>query len=400
MLKPPLKILVGALFAACACSSFAFDVTAQSAVIMDAGSGKILWSKDPDTARYPASTTKIMTAMLLIEHCQPDEVITAPEGVDKVTGSSLHLVPGEQITASEILYGIMLRSANDACVAVATHVSGSVPAFVELMNARAKEIGCTNTHFNNPNGLNDDLHMISARDLALIAREAMKYPRFREVVSQRKHELIRSVNTQDRFLENHNKYLAADPTADGIKTGWTVPAGQCYVGSATRNGYRVITVVLKSDNWKTDHTQMLDYAFSNCEHKVVAEPGTSYGVAKISDGITDKVQLTVPAEVQQAYFKDAPADAQIVTQIYPNVKAPVTAGQQLGTVTFTDPQGWQETEPLVAVTAVPKGEKKPMTGVFLFAGGIGSGAYLLKRKNRRKPVYGKYVQKRQVKAKA
>src|SRR5947209_8040193 len=262
------KALVGAITLFCAVFSFAtpqLDVSASSAIVMDAQSGKVLWSKDPNTPRFPASTTKIMTAMLLIERCLPTDVITAPPGVDKVEGASLHLVPGEQLTAQEMLYGILLRSANDGCVAVAYHISGSVPAFVQLMNQRARELGCKNTHFDNPNGLNDDEHTISAMDLAIIARAAMQYPAFREAAGSRKHTLQRTVNTQDRFLTNHNKYLEMDSTADGIKTGWTRPAGHCYVGSATRNGYRVITVLLHSADWKQDHPKMLDWAFANHE---------------------------------------------------------------------------------------------------------------------------------------
>ncbi len=253
MLVSTRKALTGAIALFCTAIGLASPpppVTADSAIILDAQSGKVLWGKDMETARFPASTTKIMTALLLIEHCRPDEVITAPPGVDKVEGASLHLVPGEQVTAGEMLYALLLRSANDACVAVADHISGSVPAFCQLMNQRAVQIGCTNTHFDNPNGLNDDKHTISAHDLALVARTAMQYQEFRAVVGIRKHVILRSINQQDRTLVSKNKYLSMDPTADGIKTGWTREAGQCYVGSATRNGYRIITVMLHGTDWK------------------------------------------------------------------------------------------------------------------------------------------------------
>src|SRR5580704_7917858 len=167
------------------------DVTAPSAIVISAETGQVLWSKDADTPRYPASTTKIMTALLLIERCKPDEIITAPKGIKTVGESSMHLEEGEQITAHDMLYALLLRSANDGCVAVADHISGSVPAFVAMMNARALELGCTHTHFDNPNGLNDTKHWTTAHDLALIAREAMTHPEFRDAAKTKKYQIHR-----------------------------------------------------------------------------------------------------------------------------------------------------------------------------------------------------------------
>ena len=194
---------------------FAMDISAKSAIIIDAGSGKVLWERDADVLRYPASTTKIMTGMLLLERCLPDDLITAPVGIDKVPPSSMHLKPNEQVSAKDMLYALMLRSANDGAVAVADHVSGSIPAFAELMNERAREIGCRSTHFHNPNGLNDPEHVTTARDLAMIAREAMKYEAFREVVRTRKYQIQRTINQKDLFMVTRNRWLYKDSTADG-----------------------------------------------------------------------------------------------------------------------------------------------------------------------------------------
>jgi D-alanyl-D-alanine carboxypeptidase (penicillin-binding protein 5/6) len=401
MPKQTIKALMGAIALCCAALAKAtppLEVSADSAVILDAQTGKVLWAKDPNTPRYPASTTKIMTAMLLIERCLPTDVITAPPGVDKVEGASLHLTPGEQLTAQEMLYGILLRSANDGCVAVATHISGSVKAFAQLMNERAREIGCKNTHFDNPNGLNDDNHTISAYDLGLVAREAMKYQAFRDVVRVRRHELVRSVNTQDRFLLSKNKYLSMDSTADGIKTGWTRPAGQCYVGSATRNGYRVITVVLHSNNWKDDHTRMLDWAFANHDRKLIVRAGVAIGEVKVEGGADSKLSASVSEDIYHIFEKDHPSEATVTAQLNPEVQAPIAKGQQVGTLLLSDPDGWQETVPLIASEAVPRAASfmgMSHTNFFLFIGAIGSGAFMFKRRSRRPATYAKTLRRKQ-----
>ena len=369
--------------AAAAQTSENFTITADSGVIMDAQTGKVIWAKDADTPRYPASCTKIMTALLLIERTLPSDVITAPPGVDKIEGASLHLVPGEQLTAGEMLYGILLRSANDGCVAVADFISGSVPEFSKLMNERAKELGCTNTHFDNPNGLNDDNHTISAHDLALIAREAMKYPAFRDVVGVRRHELVRSINTQDRFLISKNRYLDMDPTADGIKTGWTREAGQCYVGSATRNGYRVITVMLHATNWRADNKAMLDWAFSNCDRQLVAKAGNALGTIKVVGGTADETQATVAEDLYHVSLKDHPTTASLHAEMNAEIQAPIAQGQTIGTLVLSDADGWEQRVPLVATQAVPRGTGLMGIGfmsAFLFVGLMGSGAYFLKRR--------------------
>src|SRR5688572_28414556 len=161
-------------------------VSALSAIIVDERTGKVLWSKNPDAPRYPASTTKIMTAMLLIELCRPNEFITAPADVEKVTEASLNLKPGEKISVKDMVYALMIRSANDGAYSVARHISGSVESFAELMNSRAFELGCTGTSLKNPHGLNNKDHVTTARDLAIMARAAMKYPEFRQAVNSRK----------------------------------------------------------------------------------------------------------------------------------------------------------------------------------------------------------------------
>ncbi|MCW5943023.1 MAG: D-alanyl-D-alanine carboxypeptidase [Fimbriimonadaceae bacterium] len=255
-------------------------VTAQSAIAIDAESGRVLWEKDADTIRYPASTTKILTALLVLERLPLDEVLTAPKEVEGVGGSSLYMLPGERLTVRDALYAILLRSANDVCVTVACRISGSVDKFAELMNERAKSIGCEHTHFHNPHGLNDAEHTTTARDLALIAREAMKHPLFAKIVRTPKFEISRPTVPQDQVLVSKNKWIRDDPTADGIKTGYTEPAGKCFVGSATREGFRVITVVLKSENWEVDTANLMAWTYARHERRALVQAGDPLGSAQ------------------------------------------------------------------------------------------------------------------------
>ncbi|HXH60425.1 MAG TPA: D-alanyl-D-alanine carboxypeptidase family protein, partial [Fimbriimonadaceae bacterium] len=243
------------------CAFARLVVTAESAIVIAARSGKVLYEKDADAKRYPASTTKIMTALLLAERVDPDTIITAPDDVESVGGSSLHLRPGEKVSAGDLLLAILLRSANDAAYTVALYMGGSVENFAKMMNDRAKEIGCTNTHFVNPHGLHDPDHYTTARDLAKIARVAMQNKRFAKAAGSISKTISRSDDEEDVVIKTHNKFLETRPDATGVKTGWTVPAGRCFVGSAERDGLSVITVVLKSDDWLDDSDVLADWAF-------------------------------------------------------------------------------------------------------------------------------------------
>lgn len=365
------------------------NVTAAGAVIIDADTGKVLWSKDPDTMRCPASTTKIMTALLLLEHCRPEEIITAPSDVNNVGEASLHLQPGEKVTAQEMLYALMLRSANDGCYAVAIHIAGSVPAFAKMMNERAKQIGCSHTHFCNPNGLPNPQHKISPRDLAMIAREAMKRGDFEEVVRQQKHTIARSTNQTDLLLKNRNKYLAMDPTADGIKTGWTIAAGHCYVGSATRDGYRLITVVMKSSDWVTDHKNMLGWAYKFHERRLIAKRGIEIGQLPIKGGLDATIPVGPKNDVYCVVRKHAPPIVE--PQIAPGteVQAPILVGDQVGFAVTQDDTGKPIKIPLVAMADVAvrpmqAGQSLSVVASTMgFVALMGGGALFMRRRSKR-----------------
>lgn len=321
------------------------EVSAKSAVLMDAENGRVLWCKDPDTPRYPASTTKIMTALLLIERAKLDDVIVGPPGIDKVGEASMHMKVGEKVPARDMLYAMMLRSANDGCVAVATHVAGSVPAFVSLMNERAKACGATHTRFNNPNGLNDPFHTTTARDLALIGREAMRNPVFREVVRTPKYQIRRTINVKDKWMKTRNKWLRKDPTADGIKTGYTVPAGHCYVGSATRQGFRLITVVLDSDHWQKDHQNLLKWGYDRFVRSAKLEPNRSVGEQRVGD------QIVAVAPVSPLYVlkRKHTYDPTPTFEPDPSLPKEIKPGDKIGKIVLRDDSGFQAEQIAVAV---------------------------------------------------
>ncbi len=365
-------------------------VSAESAVVMDAQSGKVLWAKDQDTPRFPASTSKIMTALLLIERCRPEEMITAPDDVENVKEASLHLKPGEQLSAQDMLYAILLRSANDACYCVAKHIGGSVDGFSKLMNERAAQIGCKHTHFHNPNGLNDPLHTISALDLAMIAREAMKREEFRSVVRLQKHTIKRSINQEDTIMASKNKWLAKDVTADGIKTGYTIPAGKCYVGSATRNGYRVITVILKSKDWQADHQGMLDWAFKSHEQVTIAEASTPLwsrelagGAAPVDVGLLERLSSAVRRLI--TVERSEPVAR---LELDEHLEVPIKRGQPIGWAVMRDRDGYEFRVRAIALNDVERA--RLMGGIsgagsptILFAVALAGRAYMAKRRSRR-----------------
>jgi D-alanyl-D-alanine carboxypeptidase (penicillin-binding protein 5/6) len=292
--------------------------------------------------------------MLLIEHCLPTEVITAPPDTETVTGSSLHMRPGEKITVQELLYAIMLRSANDACHAVAVHIAGNDLAFAKLMNERAKQLGCNKTFFHNPHGLNDDKHKISARDLGKIACAAMRYPEFCEVVKQRKHLMVRSINQEDRWLINHNRWLWHDPTADGIKTGYTNPAGQCYVGSATRNGIRVITVIMGSNDWRIDHQAMLKWAYNEFVPRTILKKGQTGQTLNVRRGDRDSVDTALATGLVLLQPKGRPIRVTQKVVIEPNLTAPIQAREKVGELVVSDGKGWEKHIPMLATQNIGK----------------------------------------------
>jgi D-alanyl-D-alanine carboxypeptidase len=236
-------------------------ITAHAAVVLDAETGRVLYGLDEHRRRSPASTTKIMTAILALENRPLDDSVVAESNAVTMSaaGSSvMGLMPGTQVSMRDLLYGLMLPSGNDAALDIARAVDGTVPAFVDRMNARAQELRLVNTQFRNPHGLSGKGHYSSAYDLAMLTRYAMANEEFRRIVSTQSYHLS---PPSDYDLNNGNSLLATYPGADGVKIGWTEHAGWTFVASAVRDGRRLIVAVLRSEDRDADAAALLDWAY-------------------------------------------------------------------------------------------------------------------------------------------
>lgn len=270
---------------------------AQSAILMDADSGAILYAKNIDDELFPASTTKIMTCLVAIENCSLDEVITVNQSAidaNDPDGSNMGLRAGDKLTLEELLYGILINSANEACNAVAEHIAGSQEAFVDMMNAKAKELGCTHTHFVTTNGLSDDEHYTSSRDLALIGREFFKYDILCKISSTGQYTIPENSMHREFYLLSHNKLTKgreyAYDSLVGSKTGFTSISRQTLVSCAENNGMKLICVILReeSPNQFTDTIALFDYGFNNFSKINVQNNETKYNIkqpAYLSSGL-------------------------------------------------------------------------------------------------------------------
>ncbi len=304
---------------------------AISAILVDAETGQVLFEKNADARRPPASTTKIMTATLLLERTLPSDIIVASKRAAETEGSSLNLKPGERISAKDMLFGLMLRSANDGCVAVAEHIAGTERAFAAEMTKKARSIGAASTTFRNSNGMPDPPNVTTARDLATMARYAAQYPAFNEVTRTKYRAISRSINSKDTRLTNQAKILWRMPEADGIKTGYTTPAGRCFVGSATRGGWRLISVVLHAKDKEAETAALLKYGFAQFERIKLVEPGTEFGSVRIRDGEQPSTQVVADGAltwIRRRGSKDEPTiRATLHSEI---VAAPCLMGSKVG----------------------------------------------------------------------
>lgn len=356
-------------------------ITASSAIVIDAESGRVLFSRSADERRFPASTTKILTALLLVEHCEPLTEIRAPLDVQQVGGASLHLEPAERVRAEDLLYALLLRSANDAAYAVAVHIAGSQEAFAAMMNARAKQIGCIGTSFTNPHGLHDETHYTTARDLALITREALRNESFREAAKATRKSIWRSTNLEDTLLINKNRLLSVDPDAIGVKTGYTNAAGHCFVGARSRDGWTAIVVVLNSADWLADTVALLDWAFSEYHPAKLVSKGESVGSATVIGAESPRVPAAAASDLRvplSAGERVDDAQARLET-----VAAPVKKGQRVGDLRITLTSGDSFIVPVIAAKAVAaEPARAPSSHWFLATLAIaivGAGVILLAR---------------------
>lgn len=260
-------------------------ISAQKAILMDAETGRVIYEKDAYSRSLIASTTKIMTALVVCEQCNVLDRMRIPKEAVGIEGSSMYLKEGEVLTIQELLYGLMLQSGNDAAVALAIYCGGTVEGFVQLMNDKAYRLGLTGTNFENPNGLDSPNHYSTARDLATLTAYAMQNPIFAQTVS------TKSVRVGERNLQNHNKLLWRVDGADGVKTGFTKAAGRILVSSARRDGRRLICVTINDGNDWADHQLLLEDGFGRYENKRIVCAGDILGERTVVGGDSDTVQL-------------------------------------------------------------------------------------------------------------
>ncbi|NLB62249.1 MAG: D-alanyl-D-alanine carboxypeptidase, partial [Clostridiales bacterium] len=248
------------------------DVSAQAIVLLECSTNTVLYSKSAHVKLPMASTTKVMTALVAIRHGNLDTMVEIPDEAIGVEGSSIFLQKGEKLTLRDLLYGLMLRSGNDAAIAIAYHFGGSIDGFAMLMNETAKSVGAMNTNFVNPHGLPAENHYTTAYDLALICSEAIRNETFKTIVSAQYHRT--TTGYAPRTMMNKNKLLWDYEGGIGIKTGFTKAAGKCLTFAAERNGMTVVGVVLNCPNMFPDAQELLNYSFYNYEMYVIVRKGT------------------------------------------------------------------------------------------------------------------------------
>ena len=298
-------------------------ISAKSAILVDAQTGRVLYEKQADQQSLIASTTKIMTALVVCEQCNVLDRMRIPKEAVGIEGSSMYLKEGEVLTIQELLYGLMLHSGNDAAVALAIYCSGTVEGFAELMNDKARTLGMNDSHFVNPNGLDAPGHYSTARDMALLASCAMSNPIFARTVS------TKSVNVSGgRSLQNHNKLLWQIDGADGVKTGYTKAAGRILVSSASRDGRRLVAVTINAPNDWQDHKELLENGFQNYSVQQIIQAGECLGTAEIAGGQTGSVHLIASEDFSYALMREESPG--IVLPEPGFVYAPVVHGQSAG----------------------------------------------------------------------
>ena len=318
------------------------DINAPSAILMDAGTGTILFEKNAHEKMEPASITKIMTLIIALESVESgkvnlSDIVRVSERAWKTGGSQVFLGPGEEQTLETLLKCIVISSANDASMAVAEYIGGSVEGFVKLMNDKAKELGMKNTHFTNPHGLTDPDHYTTAYDIALMSRELVKYPIFFKWSTIWMDYLEHTDKKREAtMLANTNKLLGKYEGLDGLKTGFHNKAGHCFAGTAKRGDFRLISVVLNAQNSNQrfeDTVKLLDYGFGHYDSIKVVEKGMVQKTIPVEKGHINEVNVIVPEDVSILIEKGKQDQINTKIDIPEKLSAPLSKNQEVGTLT-------------------------------------------------------------------
>jgi D-alanyl-D-alanine carboxypeptidase (penicillin-binding protein 5/6) len=342
-------ISLAAATASAAPASFAARISAASFIVMDAETGRVLRGVEVSRRLPPASTTKILTAVIALERLPRGATATISARAAAVrVGTALGVEAGEQWPVDVLLRAMLMTSANDAAVAVAERVADSVERFVRLMNAKAREIGATKSRFANPNGYDAANHYVTAYDLAIITRHAMQHSDFRAIVGAQRHPITRPGRPAEDLVST-NGLLAAYPGADGVKTGMTGNAGRVLVGSATREGWRLIAVAMKSTDPVADVSELLDAAFAAFQRVQVARRGAEAATTAVGPKRRTLVAI-VPGDVHAAVRRGASVSSRV--WLNPALHAPIRAGAPVGTMRFYEGGQMVAQTPLVAANHV------------------------------------------------
>lgn len=342
------------------------ETTSPSGILMEQSTGKVLYEKDADTPRRPASVTKVMTILLAYEAVRDgkanmEDMVTISANAAGYGGSTILLEEGEQITLENLIKGMCIASGNDAAIATAEYIGGSQEQFVEMMNQRAQELGMVNTHFVNPCGLDADGHVTTARDIAIMSRELMmNFPEVTEFTTTW-HEMMPHVwrsGPGETDMANTNHLIQSYNGMTGLKTGFTRLAKYSLSATATRNDMSLIAVIMGAetkDQRSQDVVKLLDYGFGSFVLQTVETDGQSAGKVSITGGMQSEIDTKVQGNVQLLSSKDASIDAQnLQTQINlsPSLQAPIQAGDPVGTITYLQDEEPIATLPVVAAESV------------------------------------------------
>lgn len=309
-----------------------YAMSAQSAIVMDADSGRVLYEHNAYEKRGIASTTKIMTALVVLENCKLDDVVTISYKAASTEGSSMYLMPNEKLKVEDLLYGLMLNSGNDAATALAEHTSGNVENFAKLMNEKAKEIGMKDSSFANPHGLDNENHYSTAYDMALLTKHAMKNETFKTIVGT--HKKIAETNNEQKYkyLTNHNKLLSMYEWCKGVKTGFTKKCGRCLVSYSEKEGVKLIAITLNApDDWN-DHIGLYEAYFSTYNRYNIINNNDYICSINVENSDEKNLKLYSCKAINLTLTEDEYKNINIEYEYPDSIKAPIYIGQTVGKV--------------------------------------------------------------------
>ena len=332
MLKKIIAILVMlcAFGAPLSAAAESISLSSLSAVLYEPQTGRVLYAKDPDTKRPMASTTKLMTALVVAEQLPLDKAVTIPAAAVAVEGSSMGLRGGDTLTVRDLLTGMLLSSGNDAANAAALLSSGSLPSFAARMNTKAQELGMTKTVFVTPSGLDEGEHGSTARDMAVLGAAVLRDPDLAAICAAQRATVTLSGNRVT--LKNHNRLLSLYEPTVGLKTGFTKKSGRCLVSAAQRDGVTLVVATLNGGDYWNDHIALYEYGFSQTESVVLPQPSVS--PIAVAGGVLSEVSCEIPCVKPQTLRKGEAAQVTCEVRLPSFLWAPVSVGDEVGTVRY------------------------------------------------------------------